>query len=183
MTVEIPDDFFEQLERFTGSLSESDRRWFMRLLTEAPKARVTRSNAEKAVEELSKPIAERRGRGRPRKAKEIPSRIKWAMMGKPDDQALAAAQDWLLNEPKSPARMDWERYFLISTLASAWGRRLDKAQGKSLSYSRDPYADLPLPTGSFFQAVKLCLYQLGRSDSDEAIAEAIRTARDRIFAL
>jgi hypothetical protein len=105
------------------------------------------------------------------------------MMGKEGEEAIQAARDDLLDEPPSPPRMDWERYFLISTLAAAWGRRLNKASGKSLSYSRNAYAELPSPEGPFFEAVKLCLCRLGRRDSDEAIAEAIRTARDRIFAL
>jgi hypothetical protein len=185
VTIKIPDEFWEQMERHTGPLSTSDRGWFMCLLADAPKvkARVTRSQAAKAVDELSIPAAERSGRGRPRKPKTLPERIEWAMMGKEEDQALQAAKDWIANEPPSPSRMDWQRYFLISALASAWGRRLNKASGKSLSYSRDAYAELPSPEGPFLEAVKLCLYQLGRRDSDEAIAEAIRTARDRIFAL
>ncbi len=183
--IDLPDEFFQQMEKFTGPISDHDRRWFALLLdgATAAKARMTRSESEKALAGVLAEKMPERGRGRPRKTKPLPPRVRWEMMGKPHDDAVDAAREWLEKEGPTPARMDWERYFLISTLAVAWGSRFARARGKSLAYTVNHHGDLPPLTGPFFEAVKLCLFQLGRSDSDEAIAEAIRTARDRIFAL
>lgn len=193
------DQFFEKIADELGveALQPSGQRYLAELVS-LIRVGLERSPKKDVLKGLraarDQAVIERDGKariGRPAQKRSVANRAQWAL-GKSGDAIndIDKAIERIKAEPRAPSRADWTRYFVIHSLAAAWGRRFPNACGSSMvTNCRNHTMRFSRPAlggeayGPFLRCVRLILAEGGHPISANGAAKAIQQARKSNFAL